>query len=334
MKESFEGDFKEIPNKKILVLGDIILDLFSWGEIKSLNPEQPAAPKVRMIRNTYSLGGAANVANNVRALGAKCSLGGIIKKADLNSARIIDMCKQVGISTDYMFSSEDAPLILKQRIMAHNQQITRLDWGEENPYKLNKNIENKVTGLVEEKAKENDFDLVILSDYNKGFFNESLAQKIIQICKIYNKSVLVDAKPENLKYFKGCFAICPNIGEAERMSRIKYNGKEERLEKMAKRISQENKIDNVIITCAEEGVFAYSPNGNLGNMRIPSYSKKPIDVIGAGDVSISGLGVGLAAGMMVFEATRFGNYAAGVSVEKVGTAIVSLDEIIQKIREN
>jgi rfaE bifunctional protein kinase chain/domain len=329
MIEKLERYIKEVSQKKILVLGDIILDLFSWGEIIGLNPEQPAAPKVRMIKNTYALGGAANVANNVKALGINCSLGGILKRADFNSARIVDMCKQAGISTDYIFSSENAPLILKQRIMAHNQQITRLDWGEEKPYKLEKSLENKLINLFKEKIKEDNFDLVILSDYNKGFFTKLLVQNIIQTCKAYDKPTLVDAKPENLKYFKGCFAICPNIKEAEKMSKIKYNENKKLLEKIAKKISQENEIKNVLITCAEEGVFVYNSENRV---QISSNAVKAVDPTGAGDTSIAGFSVGLVCGMDVLEATRFGNYAAGISVEKVGTSTVSFDEIIKKIK--
>jgi len=312
--------------KKILVIGDIILDKFTWGIIDSLNPEMPAAPKVKIKPlATYALGGAANVANNIVSLNAKCYLYGAIGN-DKEGEEIINLCKKRGINLTKVYHGQT---IMKERVMAHRQQIVRLEYGEWQLKKIGEDIQKKVIKNLEKDLYECDF--IILSDYDKTFFNEEFSQKVIKLANSKKIPTLVDTKPSNLNYFKDCYIICPNKKEAEIMTGIKYDNGKDRLIEMGKKLSEMSNSRYSIITCGQDGVFSYD-NKTGDSLMIKTKAKGVADVTGAGDTFAATLALGLSSQLNITQAVELANYSSGVVVEKVGTATPTIKEIKKKIK--
>jgi len=311
----------ETKKRKILVMGDLILDKFTWGEIERVNPEQPAAPLVKKKGKSYVLGGAGNVARNVVALGAKCLLYGIL--GDDESGEIFEnLCKEEGIKLQKFYTKR--PTITKQRIMAHGQQIVRIDMGEDGLEKINESLEEELIKSLEKEIKN--FDFIILSDYDKQIFQESSSKKIIELAKKYNVPTLVDPKPCNLDFFEGCTVICPNKHEAEKMTKIKYASGQSQLTKMGEALSKRVNAKYVIITCSEDGMFSYDGE-KKNSIFVETKAKEVADVTGAGDTFAAMLTLGLASNLNIHDASKIANYASGIVVGKVGTATPTIEEL-------
>ena len=318
MKKELKDALDNFKNKNILVIGDILLDKFSWGEVNRVNPEQPAAPLVKIIKEDYALGGAANVANNIVSLGGKCCLYGVIGR-DYAGERIKKMCNfRKIVFKDFRYKKT----LLKQRIMAHGQQIVRMDFGEKEILKIGNRLQNKIIDSLKEEIGK--FDFIILSDYDKFLFNKEFSSRIISLAQKNNTPILVDPKPHNLDFFKGCYLICPNKKEAEIMSGITYSNGIETLEKMAKILAEKVNAKYIIITCGEDGVFSYA-NGEKNF--IETKAVEVADVTGAGDTFASALSLGLSCNLNIDDAVSLANYAAGIVVGKVGTATTNIEEI-------
>ncbi len=319
LKEAL-NDFKK---RKILVMGDIILDRFTWGVIERVNPEQNAAPLVKVVSESYILGGAANVASNIASLSAKVSLYGFLGN-DSYSKEIQRLCQEQNIQLHTFYNNQ--PTIVKQRIMADRQQVTRVDFGETKLGTLSRKIQEEILDELNNTISEH--DLIILSDYNKGFFDSFLSRGIIETTNSYKIPILVDLKPANMDFFNGCTIICPNEREAQEMSGIKYQNGNETLSKIGKKLSERMNSQYVIITCGKDGAFSYH---NGSSEHIPTFAKQVSDVTGAGDTFAAALALGFSSGLSIHDSTRLANYAASIVVEKVGTATASLEELISRI---
>jgi len=323
--EDLRSILDKIKKKRILVVGDIFLDKFTLGRIERVNPEQPSAPLVKVSREAYTLGGAANVANNIVSLGSDCILQGVLGK-DFSGRKIHQLCKKNKIDLKKTYYKQ--PTITKQRIMAHGQQITRIDWGELFLKKIDEKIERKILSSIKEDIKK--CDLVVLSDYDKILFRKNLSREIIKIATEFKKPVLVDPKPQNIDFFKGCTAISPNKKEAEEISGIRYSKNKKILLEMGKKITEKTNSKFVIITCGGGGIFCYDLEKE-DCLFIETKARKVADVVGAGDTFMAALSVGMACGLGIFNSAKFANYAAGNVVEKVGTATTTLKEVKDKI---
>lgn len=327
--EKLEAAIDSFKNKKILVIGDVLLDKFTWGKIESLNPEQPAAPKVKIKPiATYTLGGAGNVANNISSLGAYCKLYGVIGK-DRDGYIIKNLCEDRKISDNLPYT--DNPTIMKERIMAHGQQIVKLEYGEWNLRKVNQKIQKIIIKNLE-KELEN-YDFLILSDYNKGIFSKDFTQEIISLANSKTIQIHTDPKPCNLSFFKNCTTISPNEKEAEEMTKIKYSNGKKALIKMGKSIAKKINSQYVVITCGKDGVFGYDVN-KKEHLMVKTKAREVSDVSGAGDTFAATLPLALASGLNLFDSIILSNYASGIVVGKVGTATPTIEEIKTRIRED
>jgi len=327
MNEKFIEALNDFKNKKILIIGDIILDEFIWGDIERVNPEQPTAPLVKVTNRTYRLGGAANVANNVVSLGADCCLYGITSE-DIYGKKLKQMCLEKKIELKNFYNKN--PTLIKQRIMAHGQQVTRIDFGEDKFHKINKEIQNQIINSL--KQEIDNYDFIILSDYNKMLFDERLCCNLINLANSKKINTLVDSKPVNLRYFKDCTIISPNKHEAELMTGIKYANGKDVLIKMSMALSEIVNSKYSIITCGEDGAFVYDRE-NEKHKLIPTKAKDVKDVTGAGDTFAATLTLGLASGLDIEQSADLANYAAGVVVGKVGTATVNVNEIKEYMKK-
>lgn len=326
--EKIEAALKEFKKRKVLVIGDIILDKFTYGEIKRVNPEQPAAPLAKVLSHEYALGGAANVANNIVALEASCCLYGIVGKDDFGK-KIKRLCEKKGIILRSFSNNQQT--IVKQRIMAHGQQIARLDHGEKNLEKIKKREKEELIASLEKEIKQ--YDFVILSDYDKQVFDKELSQKIIDLSNSLNIPVLVDPKPSNIECFKNCTIIRPNKYEAEKITGIKYQNEEDHLKKMSEALSNIVNSKYVIITCGKDGIFCYDKE-KKESLFVGTKAREVANVTGAGDTFAATLALGLGSGLNLSEAAKLANYSAGVVVEKIGTALPSIEEIKNKIKQD
>ncbi len=321
MEEDLERILSEFKEKRALVLGDVLLDKFSWGRIERVNPEQPAAPVVRILKENYLLGGAANVANNIIALGSKCCLYGLIGN-DVYGEEIKKLCEDKNIGFKEFYGEN--PTIIKQRIMSHGQQVARIDLGEANLKRISKENKEKIYKSLEKEIKK--YDVILMSDYDKGFFDEELAQNIINFAKKENIMTFVDPKPSNISYFKGSTIVSPNKKEAEIITKIKYSNDEKTLEQITKKLCSIADSNYVVITCGKDGVTTYDREKDK-NLFLKTERISIANPTGAGDTFAATFALSFASEPDIEKATRLANSAAGISVSKIGTYAVTAREL-------
>jgi D-beta-D-heptose 7-phosphate kinase/D-beta-D-heptose 1-phosphate adenosyltransferase len=311
--------------KKILVLGDCMLDHWIWGKVRRISPEAPV-PVVEVEKHTYTLGGAANVVNNLRSLGASVSFAGVIgtdREGRILKAEMQDR----NVATDGLFADPARPTTLKTRIIAHHQQVVRADF--ERRGSLSSSLNGKLAAYVRKNLKN--FDGLLISDYNKGVINRELMEKIIP--DISRSSVIGTAnpKPENIPMIKGLDLVALNESEAGSATGLSINGDESVLSLAGRKLIADLGCGAVLITRGENGISLFE--GRKSVRLIPALATEVYDVSGAGDTVISTVTLALAAGADCLEATRLANHAAAVVVRKVGTATVTSGEIMNSIRE-
>ncbi|MBS3103318.1 D-glycero-beta-D-manno-heptose-7-phosphate kinase [Candidatus Woesearchaeota archaeon] len=303
------GQFK---GKKILVIGDIMLDKYIWGEVSRISPEAPVQV-VNVLRESYAPGGAANVANNIAALNAKAFMVGIVGNDNAKDSLISELEKRE-IDVEGIFTEKNKPTIQKVRVIGRSQQLLRFDY-EEKGY-VNADTEKNILDFI--LGKIDGADAVIVSDYAKGVITKNLMEKIIKISMEKNKIVIVDPKPRHKDFYKNSTLITPNHTEAHQMTNLE---EEENTDndagKMGKRLIKELN-SNVLITRGEKGMSLFEKNGEITH--IPAYAKEVYDIVGAGDTSVAFLTLALASGASFKEGAIIANHAAGITVGKIGTS--------------
>ncbi|MFN4308700.1 D-glycero-beta-D-manno-heptose-7-phosphate kinase [Sulfurihydrogenibium azorense] len=304
----------KFSNIKIAVVGDVILDKYLWGEVERISPEAPV-PIVDVKRETLSLGGASNVANNIVALDATAYMVGIVGN-DENGRLIEKLIKEKGIHS-VLIKDSSRPTIEKTRVIAVSQQLLRIDREERKP--LDGEIEEKL--LESLKSIESKVDGFIVSDYGKGVVTE----KIMSYIKSTNKPVFVDPKPSNFHLYKEITIMTPNKKEA--YESIKAD-KSESIEEVGKRIMESLRINQLLITLGSEGMALFEKGRVL---KIPAKARKVFDVTGAGDTVISVLALSKLAGGSWEESATISNYAAGYVVGEIGTATVNRKILLETI---
>ena len=314
------GQFK---GKKILVIGDIMLDKYIWGEVSRISPEAPVQV-VNVLRESYAPGGAANVANNIAALNAKDFMVGIVGNDNAKDSLISELEKRE-IDVEGIFTEKNKPTIQKVRVIGRSQQLLRFDY-EEKGY-VNADTEKNILDFI--LGKIDGADAVIVSDYAKGVITKNLMEKIIKISMEKNKIVIVDPKPRHKDFYKNSTLITPNHTEAHQMTNLE---EEENTDndagKMGKRLIKELN-SNVLITRGEKGMSLFEKNGEITH--IPAYAKEVYDIVGAGDTSVAFLTLALASGASFKEGAIIANHAAGITVGKIGTSTVSIEELRESI---
>jgi len=310
--ENFKG-------KKIGIIGDIILDRFVWGKTERISPEAPI-PVVLAEKETYALGGAANTANNIAtACGSAFLVGGAGN--DFAGKKLFSNFKLNKINAEGVFIIKNRPTTQKTRIISQNQQIVRIDREKKAP--IANELEARVIDFLDQQIKN--WDVLVVSDYGKGFITKNIALKILDLAKKHNKTVVGDIKPaEHAAYFKGIDLLAPNQAEA-----LKISG--ESNVKTAGKTIQKKLNCNVLITRGAKGMTLFE------NEKIVSFNAKGrevFDVVGAGDTVVAFVSLALAAGASLEEAVNISSFAAGLAVGKKGTATVSLEEIKKELEKN
>ena len=301
--------------KKITVIGDVMIDWYLHGESSRISPEAPV-PVVNFKESKFQLGGAANVANNLKHLEIEPFLIGAIGNDHFGSL-LKEHLKAEKIKFN-LLSEKSFQTICKQRLMSSNQQLARIDYEK---YFHGSKLTNIFNTFIKNIAKT---DLIIVSDYGKGtIFN---ARKLIQSAKKLKKKILIDPKGKDFTKYKGANLITPNKAEFENiMGKV---GSKRDLANKAKKMLEDLNLESLIVTLGSEGMYVLTKSNKkiIGDF-INAYPQEVFDVSGAGDTTISALGAALSEGNDIFSAAEFANLAASISVSKLGTSTVSKDEV-------
>ncbi|MBW2981200.1 D-glycero-beta-D-manno-heptose-7-phosphate kinase [Candidatus Woesearchaeota archaeon] len=320
-KEKLLGIIEQFKNKKILVIGDVMLDKYIVGDVSRISPEAPVQV-VKVTAEGFAPGGAANVANNLSALGGKSFMVGIVGEDNAKNTLFREFSKR-NINVDGIFADKTKPTIQKVRILAMGQQLLRVDYE-----KVDSTDESIADGIIEfAKQKINEIDAIIVSDYAKGVVTKSVMENLIGLAKSKNKILVVDPKPKHIDFYKGVTLITPNHREASRITNIEEQSDEAVLRmgnNLLKRLDTE-----ILITRGEKGISLFEKDGNVTN--IPTKAKEVYDVTGAGDTAVAALTLALASGATTKEAAVIANHAAGITVGKVGTSAASIGEVKESL---
>src|SRR3989338_667013 len=308
---------EKFKGKKIIVIGDVMLDKYIWGEVLRISPEAPVQI-VEVTEESYSPGGAANVASNIAAFGVNAIMVGIVGNDTTKDELIAELRKRC-IDVSGLIIDESKRTIRKVRVFGKSQQLFRFDY--EKKGRISMETESKILDFVESKI--NDADAVIVSDYAKGIVTATLMDKLKILCKSCNKIIVVDPKPENMNFYKDATLITPNYTEAYKMANIGKDTEDmiEDIESLGKSLLQKMN-SNVLITRSEKGMSLFCKDGAIKH--IPTFAKEVYDIIGAGDTSVATLALALVSGANYEEAAIIANHAAGITVGKIGTSTVSI----------
>jgi rfaE bifunctional protein kinase chain/domain len=300
-----------LKKARLLVVGDVMLDRYWFGDVSRISPEAPV-PVVRVGRTEERLGGAANVARNIAAIGAGAALLSVVGK-DEAAGCIQQLLKAEGIDAQ-LHSDPGLATTIKLRVIGRQQQLLRIDFETEPGHEV------LMSKLADFELRLQDADLVILSDYGKGGLKH--IERMIAAAREAGKPVLVDPKGDDYARYKGATLITPNRSEFREVAgRWKS---EDDLTARAQKLRRELSLDALLITRSEEGMTLYREGERL---HVPAVAREVYDVSGAGDTVIAVLGVMLASGAGFPEAVKLANKAAGIVVGKLGTAVVHPEEL-------
>lgn len=318
----FNDIIERFKDRKILVAGDIILDHYIWGRVNRISPEAPV-PVVEVSRESFMLGGVANVAHNIVALRGKATIVGITGE-DAAGKMISGLLGDNGVDCSSIFVS-NRPTTVKTRVIAHNQQVVRFD-REDSNY-----VDGRVLrGVLEQiQAAIPHHDAVIVSDYKKGMISAQLVREIVKAAKARKMFVAVDPKVGHFHFYRGVSMITPNVMEASSGSGIEITD-QRTLMKAGKALQKKLGCRAVLITRGEQGMSLFNRNQKV--LHIPTVARKVYDVTGAGDTVISAFTIAYASGANMEQASVIANHAAGIVVGEIGTAVATQEELLQSFK--
>jgi len=308
--EAFQG-------RRVIVLGDLMLDRYIWGRVSRISPEAPV-PVVEVANSTSTLGGAGNVAANIRSLGGIPVLAGIVGGDSEGEWIRSSAPESAGI-----FIDTRVPTTVKTRIIAHHQQVVRVD--QEKKRSLPQDIEEKILDFVRNEPHQG----LIISDYNKGLLSRSLLKKLLPLARRRKVPVFVDPKVENFRLFLGVTFIAPNHVETERIVHHPCRSNDE-VEAAGRLLLSIVKSRFLIIKRGEQGMSIFEQGKRP--LHIPTVAREVFDVTGAGDTVLAVASLALLSGSSIREAAVLANAAAGIVVGKVGTATVTPAELVAALR--
>ena len=303
---------------RLLVVGDLMIDHYLWGSCERISPEAPVQV-VNVNSESSVLGGAGNVINNLRALGAKVDVISVVGGCEI-SDELKKLLNNINVNTQYLITQKDRITSKKSRIIAAQQQVVRYDResSDEISAESQKQILDSFTSIIA------NYDGVLLSDYGKGVLTSSLTQSLIAVANKAGKKVMVDPKGLDYSKYKGAYLLTPNKKEASEATQVSIND-EASLTQAITQLKVECDLTVSLITLSEQGVAIYDDELRTH----PTVAREVYDVTGAGDTVLASLGFALACGVDIDDAVEFSNLAAGVVVGKIGSATATLNEIIE-----
>jgi len=306
-------------DRTVLILGDLMLDHFVIGRVDRISPEAPV-PVVRFDHESYRLGGAANVAGNVAALGGRVEIAGLVGN-DAEGARLVAELREAGIGTGAVLADTARCTTRKLRVVTtRNQQVARIDYESDAP--ATAALEAELTKKIVEAAAR--ADIVLVSDYQKGAVTKATAQAAIGAARARGIPALVDPKVPHIDCYAGATLVTPNHHEAEAVTLLRIRTADE-ARAAAQRFRTRAQCDAVLITRGEHGMWLLGPDGEFD---LPAEAREVSDVTGAGDTVIAAMALGLAAHGSLRDAARLANRAAGLAVARFGPVAISYDDLL------
>ena len=314
----------EFSRKKILVIGDLMVDEYIIGKVTRISPEAPV-PVLNFKEKRLEAGGASNVAHNIRSLGAAVRVSGIAdtdEKGNWLRGHLLNS----GICVDGIYSEGGRPTTVKTRFATKGQQLIRVD--NENSRCIAEETQKKIIGYL--KSVVSDCNAVVLSDYKKGIFSSAdFVREIIRICNESGTIISIDSKSRDIQAFENADFVKPNNLELEEAVGIKIED-DESLDRAGKKYLEKSKAKSLVVTRGAAGISVFLPNEERKDFA--SRAVQVFDVTGAGDTVISAITLGMVSNLSLCESVQLANLAASVVISKIGTAAVSQDELIRRIR--
>jgi|UPI0003A5D686 D-glycero-beta-D-manno-heptose-7-phosphate kinase len=314
---------KSFGNSNILVIGDIMLDRYIFGKSQRYSPEAPV-PIINSFKKLNVLGGASNVGLNIKSLGNnKVTCCGLIG-SDRSGKDLLKLLLDNNINSDGIFIDDKHRTTTKERIYSNEQQIIRID-------KEKKSISKKSTKLILNfiSSSIKNYDVIIISDYNKGVITSELVKQLIDINNNTRSiPIIVDPKKKNLSVYSGVDLITPNLKELENANDKIYE-KNQDIIKANNDVIKKNNIKNIVTTLGKKGMIVTENNSSY---HIEGIKVNTPDVIGAGDTVIATIALCLSSGMSILESSNLANIVASICVSKIGTSVVTFDELKNKIK--
>jgi len=303
---------------RLLVVGDLMIDHYLWGSCERISPEAPVQV-VNVKSESSVLGGAGNVINNLRALGAQVDVISVVGGCEI-SDELKALLANIEVDTQYLITQKDRITSKKSRIIASQQQVVRYDResSDEISAESQKSILDSFTSIIV------NYDVVLISDYGKGVLTSNLTQSLITIANKHNKKVLVDPKGLDYSKYKDAYLLTPNKKEAGEATQVTIED-EASLTQAITQLKTQCNLTISLITLSEQGVAIFDDELRT----YPTVAREVFDVTGAGDTVLASLGFSLACDISIDEAVKFSNLAAGVVVGKIGSATATLNEIIE-----
>jgi D-glycero-beta-D-manno-heptose-7-phosphate kinase len=312
---------RRFPGVKLLVIGDLMLDQFIWGRVERISPEAPV-PVVQVMRESFHLGGAANVVHNVRALGGGATACGVVGR-DSAGRRVLDELKRIGAHSSGVTATRATVTVRKTRIIAHSQQVVRLD--REHPDHRGGALARVARFLA---AHVWDFDAVVLSDYGKGVINRDLLERLHELRQRRPFRLMVDPKKPNFAHYRGVTLATPNVHEAAEAAGVDIHDAAS-LRRAGLTLLERWDAEALLVTRGEQGMTLFDRRGSVRNF--PTAARQVFDVTGAGDTVIATCALALAAGAGLDDAALLANHAAGIVIGKVGTATCTPAELMKAV---
>ena len=322
-----EGLLREFSRKRILVIGDLMLDEFVWGRVSRISPEAPV-PVVEVIRESYYPGGAANVARNVKEFTPSVFVMGLIGE-DIYAQKLKKLLQENGIGLEALQNDPSFQTIVKTRIIARQQQVVRVD--RERPQPLSEKAQARCVEKVRELLPQ--LDAVIFEDYGKGLLHQTFVDSVAALAKDSGKLVTADPNPQNRLIWRGMTAVKPNRNEAFAAASQTWHEPEPDplrdapLLRVGSELLRTWKPDLLLITLGEQGMILFDQANPP--FHIPSRAREVYDLSGAGDTAIGLFTLALASGATAIEAAEISNHASSVVVGKLGTATLTPLELLE-----
>ena len=303
---------------RILVVGDVIMDEFLWGRVERISPEAPV-PVVEVEEESLVLGGAGNVVNNIISLGGQAVLCGVIGN-DAMGRELVHMLQKTNSPTHGLVVEDRRPTTIKTRVVAHSQQVVRVDREEREPV-TEASIESIIHTVKEQMGS---IDAIVVADYGKGVVTRSLMDGLRSLRQGGQTILAVDPTVRNVALYKDVTLITPNNYEAQQMAGIQIED-DQSLKRAGAHLLEELGCQTVLITQGDKGMTLFEGNGETA--QIPTVARKVFDVSGAGDTVIAAFTLAVASGLTPSEAALLSNLAAGIVVGEVGTAAVAASRL-------
>ncbi len=323
----------KFKNKRIAVVGDLMIDVYIWGRATRISPEAPV-PIVHVKKRTSTLGGAANVMRNIITMGGDVEAFGVLGN-DHRGDELLKLLKEYDINTDSICFDKEWTTIEKQRVIAESQQLMRIDY--EDLQQVSDSIRQKIADSLIALIKTGKLDAIIFEDYAKGMLDENMVQQIVDVATEYDCITALDPNPRHLMNITDLTVMKPNRLEAFGIAGMVYTEPTDKVEddenlmKVAKILMDRYRPKYLLISLAAQGMAIFKQDGSFTVS--PTRAYEVFDVSGAGDTVISAFSLALATGADSKDAAEIANHAAGVVVEKVGTVTVTKEELVASFNE-